>query len=387
MWTPAVSNSRRCPATFVWAVGLCFGAWTLPATHVAADEPPDLRRELTYINAEMQHFSTKRLLARAIDEQMAWWRFRIEEKKAKTLWIRAETKAFARLNGDLQKELDRTTRTRNDLREASLEAVRFVNGNTWRGFRHQFIKLVQMIGHTPAVREQLRQEAPSIAAADFELHRFGDLVEANGELKAPPPSMLAESNSGSGQELFDRLRADWARCAADLKAGREVPPARLREMQETVARWRALVEQMSAVPGPSSLTYLDHCDSLIETIASPGSSLILADFLRHRGHRFPGGTAGDLLQYVLENDVVPRPGTQGHLVLAAVADGMIRTAKAEIAVLDRRLEELKAQSPAHNSAIRQRLVPETFGGAFSGTHAGIDSPAYAKRQAPPTSNE
>ena len=342
------------------------------------DERPDLRRELTYINLELAHFNSKRLLHRAIDDQLASWRFRREEKKAKTLWIRAETKAFARINGDLQKELDETTRTRNDLREASLEAARFANGNTWRGFRHGFIKLVQMVGHAPGVREELKQEAPSIEAADFELHRFGDLIETNGEMKAPPPSMLATSKTGSGQELFDRLRADWMRCVAGLKQRGEVTPSRLVQLQETIASWRSFVEQTSDVPNPSSLTYLDHCERLIEVLASPGSSMTLADFLAHRGHRFTGGTAGDLLQYVLENDLVPRPGTQGHLVLASVTDAMIRTAKTEVAVLDRRLEELKAQSPAHNAAIRQRLVPETFGGSFSGTHAGIDSPAYSK---------
>lgn len=149
-------------------------------------------------------------------------------------------------------------------------------------------------------------------------------------------------------------------------------------MDETVSEWRALVAATSEVPSPSVPAYLEQCDRLVETLASPGASVVLADFLANRGHTFPGGTAGDLLQYVLENDLVPRAGTRGHFVLAAVADNMIQKAKSEVVILDRRLEELKAQSPAHNSAIRQRLVPETFGGSFSGQHAGIDSPAYEK---------
>jgi hypothetical protein len=58
---------------------------------------------------------------------------------------------------------------------------------------------------------------------------------------------------------------------------------------------------------------------------------------------------------------------------------MAQAATAEIAILDDCIEQCKAQSPAHTTALKQRMAPGADGGS-----AGLKSAAYGRPTAAPS---
>ena len=112
----------------------------------------------------------------------------------------------------------------------------------------------------------------------------------------------------------------------------------------------------------------------------------LGEFLRNKGYGFQGQTVGEMVRHILEHDLVIIPGTEAHYALGTVTNALIEVAKAEADVLTARIEVLKAQSPSHNAALRQKLIPLHLK-EFSGKNAGMDSPAFSKLPKPPTQDK
>ena len=95
-----------------------------------------------------------------------------------------------------------------------------------------------------------------------------------------------------------------------------------------------------------------------QTIASMigGLKVGLQRYLSGKGFRFRSGTIGQLIAYMLENKGAPARGSKAQLTIAwATSDVPVEQAS-RIAVLRKRLVQLKSQSIHHTSTVRTSMA-------------------------------
>ena len=366
-----------------WPIGLglavillALGAPALGQTSESPEDPPRLRfrRDVHYDREERRVYGTDRIVRIAVRERMASLHLRKREHELRRQWLMLEGRSFARLAGEIDRDMMQAVEVRTDLRTARVDAPRFVNGNESADKRAAFVKLFQQVAHRPDVRDRLQQRVNTFPADNFEHHMYLRFVLPNGELVEPPKSLTEQSKEGEGHAIFRDFRALWAATASELRADGSVPAERIDTMRRLLARWESVRGGIDDLPSPASANYLERAALLVEAIADAEQRPELVDFLREQGYPFRGGTIGELVAHVLGHSLVVRPGSGAHVALAQLTDALVEAADDEIAVLQARIETLKAQSPAHNAVLRQRMLGAM--GQLSGSSGGLDSPAF-----------
>lgn len=373
----AIARFRAVICVSFLAQHLLYGCLTIVR---AGDSPTEDDQILqTWAALEESKFRSSGLYSLGVTEQRARVRERMEETRMKGLWYRAEGRSFARLSSDILDDTETFRARRDKLREASETAARFTQaGVALPMYRARFADLVMMTAFRDDVRERMRREIGPIAPADFVGHKLFDVVSANGDLDAPPPSLIAKRGNIDGEALFRRVREDWLAVAASVEAGREPSEERLASIWSACDDWEEAFLRQEENPSPAATNYVDNLRRLAAAAASPSERADMAAFLKDGGHAFEGGTYGDLMFHVLKHRLYPRAGTPGSLAVAELVQAMTDRANVEIAELDTKLEQLKRQNPAHNAVLRERMVPRYFADKSSvGVNAGLNSPAYS----------
>ncbi|MBT4864391.1 MAG: hypothetical protein HON53_04615 [Planctomycetaceae bacterium] len=345
----------------------------------AQDDPPAIRyrRDLTYASIERSLFKSVNVYNSGWREANASLKLRALEHKLKRQWLNVEMRAFHRLAGVIDSELETIVAARKDLVTSSLDAVRFSNGDNWPVRRSAFIKMLRQVGHSDQAREMLRQQADPLPAYNFTNHKYLRLVDADGSLSPPPKTMTDRSHEGRGIELFRSFRDEWQQAATALKQDRLVGSEQTERMRSLLSELDDARDTIRGKPSVASTTYLEQAGLLVATIEQTEGRMEMGEFLRNKGHGFQGETVGEMVRHILEHDLVVIPGTEAHLAMGTVTNALVKVAKAEADVLTARIEVLKAQSPSHNAALRQKLIPPHLQ-EFSGKNAGMDSPAFSK---------
>lgn len=364
---------------FAITVVAAFGSPVLQPTLDAQDDPPLIRysRELTYGRVEMKLFKSTNVFNTAWREATQALRVRIHEHKLKRKWMNVEMHAFHRLAGHIDTELVAVTEARKNLQTASFGAAQFGNGDDWPTKRGAFIKLLRQVGHTDEARAMLQQAVQPQPAENFYNHSYLNLVDGDGNLSNPPKTLTDRSIEGRGIELFRDFRDEWQHAVVDLKEGRLIGSGQTERMHAMLNEWDDVRGTIRGMPSVAGTSYLERAGLLVTTMEQTEGRMELGDFLRNKGHQFRGKTVGEMMRHVLEHDLVVAPGSDAHIALGTVTNALVQVAKDEAAELTARIDVLKSQSPSHNAAIRQKLIPLHLQ-EYRGKHAGMDSRAFSQ---------
>jgi hypothetical protein len=308
------------------------------------------------------------------------------------VWMRTELKGLHRLDFGLIVDEREARANLQRLQHVRAEAIRFVEGGDHRSYRTGFGAAVAMLATTPEQSSLLQMQVPSLGLDQFGPRADLLIVRPDGGLCQPPRPLLAESATSSQSTGAMSFANQWTAIRAELTAGRPISPENVSKLERTLASWKAAtqdaVETAEPLQKSTSRAYLSGATTLVMWLQDEKSTDKVSRYLRTATSEFPGGTVGELVGWVTDNDLTVRYGSQSQMLLTELAYDMTRDLNNQIAILEERIERYKAQNPAHNAAIKGRLLaasgfPNGHRGGFptsttlAGSQpAGLQSQAY-----------
>jgi hypothetical protein len=311
--------------------------------------------------------------------QIAEQQFNIEEEKGKRRLVAKESLAFAYLSAKLISDESTARREKEILKRERAGTIAFAHGADSPAKRQALARLLQKIGHDSLVNHALENRVTGVTLNDFKEQAFEEIVEVGGALREPPQVL---TRRGAGRDAYTAFRDQWIAAAKGLKERGEVAGENAEQLQGTLAAWKvatvSLLEEKRLVQRPAAIVYFRRADALVATAFNPRQNKVLIEFLKTGGYPFRGETMGELLLHVLMNDLTLQPGCRAQILLGQLSHEMVRASNSEIAILDECIERCKAQSPAQNMALRQRLVSNS--GGTGSAPDGVSLPAYGRQE-------
>ncbi len=210
----------------------------------------------------------------------------------------------------------------------------------------------------------------------------------------PPGARYLERELKEFKRLVEGLKRDERQARSQRKRLEQIRDRARRYIQGSshplsVAGFKALSKEIVSSPNQASML-------LMEAPYAPPT-----DFHPAPQGDFQGGTVADLVQFVIKEHVAPKPGTKAQLILAELSRDALNELDYKIANVQEHIDRYKAQSAAHNSAIKELLIarahvyhcshcahhgcgacgyrPSTFNFSPGEQPAGLQSQAYAPR--------
>src|SRR4029077_15629947 len=137
-----------------------------------------------------------------------------------------------------------------------------------------------------------------------------------------------------------------------------VKQERRQALQTALAQWRQAAEQSGSSTsrgGSRAREFLGALDTLIAMLEHGDRRAKLQSFLKNNGFQFPGGTVKDLTQYIVDNNLSLRYGSDAQMALCEFGRDIMRALENRIASSDGKIEHLKAQTPSHDAALKATI--------------------------------
>lgn len=286
-------------------------------------------------------------------------RLSIQEKIAVRRWLLDESVAFHHFNYRLLKD---EAAARNEvvlLKRYRKLAIAAANGAWGEPHRDGVRRLLQKVGTAPELEEIMETKYSQIDAGDFEETCFNTVIRPDGHLVDPPRVLCstAELPVAVAWQQFSDL---WVAASAELREQSRISPRSLAALDSALQNWQSTSEPGLERAGGSrrvdAIVYLKRVQEVVHSLRKPRSVVALAGFLRCQGFGLPEGTVGQLLGHILRYQLTVRLGTRAQQLICKAVQMMVSVANSDLLALDERIELLKSQSPAHDTALRQRIL-------------------------------
>lgn len=321
-------------------------------------------------------------------------------------WVRAEQRSFYRLERGLHKDERDARRERARLERLSKGARAFADGSGHSAHRREFALLLQHTAETPGVRPVLEETVSPLPADAFVPPPLFSALRDDGGLRPPLDSGLSALVRDRSDALYRTFSGEWRKLSQAVKQGDPVAERDIAALRETLGEWRQTVEPAAGRLRGSKRTalraYFARIEQMLDEMEQSAAESEPAAFLQTGGFRFDGGTVAELVHHVLGHQLSIRRGGAAQTLFVGLVARMTGKAYRDIAVHEDRIEHYKAQSPAHNAALKERLIrggfwgfwwpgaaygsypgayPSTFNFPQGAMPAGLQSRAY-ERQIP-----
>jgi hypothetical protein len=231
-----------------------------------------------------------------------------------------ELEAFNRLEKWLRWD-EYTERLQKDrLSDLKDDAIRYSNGSTHPSYRGAFQALLALLEQTPQQSSLLYQGVPAMSASEFGCKRSFHIVRADGTLVSPPEPLVGDSPDDPASLASRSFGGLWVEVATDVKAGQPIARERVVKLQQALTEWKAAAQgTMGRAPQSrqsAARAHLNTAEALICCLNDDERTEKLSQFLRVGDAGFPGGTVGDLVRHILDNQLSVPYGSRPQLVLA-----------------------------------------------------------------------
>lgn len=290
-----------------------------------------------------------------------------------------ENREQGRYYRNLVRDENDVRREAGRLRRLVHNARRFTSGSGAAAQQTAFMQLLGEVGARAQVAAVLQEQIPELEAGNFTTRPFCDLIQPDGNL-VEPPLMLQQ---GPARASYTAVQSAWSDIAGNLTADPPTAP-HLNPLARAVTRWksghRARHQAASGLTagGLEAHAYLGRTEDLLRALGNGEERARLRMFLLNGGYPFPGGTVGDLVQHLVDNELTVEIGSPAHVVLANLTQEMLLEADAELAVLEDRIEYYKQQSLASQGS--------SNGGSPFRRGQSVSSPGLPRRDAPGAAN-
>ena len=271
-------------------------------------------------------------------------------------WMARELLEFHKLQNVLSQLLSESRQRKAAFETQRGELMKFLNGQTTALSHAKFRKSIQQLEQTPEIKELLLQHVSEIPASDFSrpfeqftaLNRDGSLTKA--------PHVRGENKTVSIHPA--KFEDCWREAVESVIAGRSMTSDQLDGLHVTWQRARSSAVSAAATRADEVRVgmYFNSLKRLIDALNDPRQTKQLRDYLDPEAFAYAGGTVANLIQHIAENRLSVRYGSPAQLALSELGHDLMRDLDGQIASLTTRVEELKAQNPAHNAALKQRVI-------------------------------
>lgn len=298
-------------------------------------------------------------------------------------WLGNERFSFNRLTRTLAREELYARRAKKKLSSRLANAIRYTNGSARPTHMAAFRSLVKQLCASSETSYLMQESVPPMDATDLGERRNYGIVKPDGKLKTPPLVLYGISPDDRRRKAALAFGRQWLRTVTKLRSKGAVAPVHIVQLDENLEVWSKASEKAIQAASRSdrsvAYAYLNGATVLIRALKDPQRSGRLTKYVRARELSFGGGSVGDLVEFLLDNDLSPPLGSHAQLVLARVGSEMEQNIRLQISTLEDRVERFKAQNPAHNGATKELLI----GKAHSDRRYRASQESYVARGAGP----
>lgn len=293
---------------------------------------------LVTCSARAQSYSPQRI---AVGEQTEIAKLRIEMRKAELELgaVTADTRGQILNQRVLQDEMKqlraKLVSTDRDIQAVKSFAVRPIGRNG-----SKVLALLRTVRVENELAELVNQDVPPIEAEDFEPHLYRGAVESTGELVALPDGLLEFARRKGHSAKLDAMQTQWQALADELVATDVASAPNRQAMHRQLDEVRKVAKAATAPIRAQSNMILDRIQELISGLQHRPECRELAEFLKHHGYVFTGGTVDALLEHVVAYSLVPRQGSVLRL-LSKLATAVAQTASDQSLDDRKRLDKLR----------------------------------------------
>jgi hypothetical protein len=281
-------------------------------------------------------------------------------------WIDTEVRALWRFYFQLSRDERESRHSRDRLRSQRAELLRFASRS---GPSHLGVAcLTTCLADVPLdaeLREALQKELPACQPDDFAAPgtKLFQLVMADGRLSDPPSLLRTGGPDAEATAAMADFQQHWKEVCRCLGYGRPVPEKHLSELADALARHTAasssiLAKAKSPTAKYRARDYVSSMQLLVDVLNDPRRCARLERYLKTGGFRFHGGTVGELVRWMDENEVAPVFGSRPQMAVASLAEEFAKRIDARLAAVEAEIKSLKDQSPSREAATKERLVNE-----------------------------
>jgi hypothetical protein len=206
-----------------------------------------------------------------------------------------------------------------------------------------FWTLVSAYGDRTEVYDALASYVPHIAHDEFvPTSRFLQILEADGELKLPPPLL-----AGIRELDASRYQVAWNTLVASLRSSGHLSAAEAASFHECVTAYRqqakvAVPKASPAIGRVYAKKYVDSLQCLANALYHSQQSAQIQQYVHQRGYAYRGETLLGLIQHLVRNRVNPAHGSTAQIALAEVARPICIVLEHEAAIRSERIDSLAA---------------------------------------------
>lgn len=199
------------------------------------------------------------------------------------------------------------------------------------------LRSVRVVG---SLAEIVDQDAPPIAADNFEPHLFRGVVESTGELLALPDGLLEFVERKGHATKLAALQSRWSILVNGLVAEGTVSASHRQALLRQLKELRRIAATATPTIRAQTNMILERIEKLVNALRHRMECQALSRFLENRGHAFAGGTVGALLEHVVAYGLVPRQASVPQRLLSKLATVLAQTASHQSCEVRKRLDKL-----------------------------------------------